>query len=105
MYIRYGCDQKSTASLVLSDGQESSADVEIEDVLLAGARRMPAYSIAAIEGGALGPCPWTVSADTPAAAAIFASVVRAYRIGEQLRRGIEDPQPRRLRLLLTQLRI
>ncbi len=36
VYIRYGCDQEVHRFLVLSDGQESSADVEIEDVLLAG---------------------------------------------------------------------
>jgi hypothetical protein len=58
------------------DGQHSAADVQVEDVVLPLTPNA-AYSMAAIMRAALGPWPWTVSAETPAAAAIFAKVVRA----------------------------
>jgi len=103
VYIRYGCDQEVHRFLVLSDGQESSADVEIEDVLLAGDAECGVLD-RGDEEGSLGPLSLDGFGGYTGCRSDFRQRGTCVpRIGEQLRRGIEDPQPRRLRLLLTQL--
>ena len=47
-------------------------------MLSSSATPKAAYSMAAISSAAFGPCNCTVSADTPASAAILASLARAY---------------------------
>ena len=95
MYFRYGCDEEVHRFLVRSvDGQESSADVEIEDVLLAGDAECGVLD-RGDEEGSLGPLSLDGFGGYTGRRRDFRQRGTCVpRVGEQLRRGSEDPRNR-----------
>ena len=100
--IRYGRDDEGHGLLVFVDSQELAADVEIEDVLLAGQAERGVFDRGDHEGG-LGPLSVDRFGRYTGCRGDFRQGGACVPVGgEQLSRGCEYPRPRRLCLLLTQ---
>ena len=70
-------DDEVDRFVAVGDGDEAPADVEVEDVVVAGDAEGGELDRRRSSAPPSGPWACTVSIDTPAAAAILASVVRA----------------------------
>ena len=71
-----GLDNKVEHLVGIVDRDQLAADIEVEYAFFP-THAHPGELGGGDQQGGLGPCPCTVSTETPAAAAIFASVVRA----------------------------